>query len=70
MPNAAALTSEYVPRRRRPIAVTLTIVCVPLGGMLAAWTAEEHRRVRRRARDLALAEVRVDLIAATTGAEE
>ncbi|MEN9636102.1 MAG: 4-hydroxybenzoate transporter PcaK [Verrucomicrobiota bacterium] len=40
MPNAAALTSEYVPRRQRPIAVTLTIVCVPLGGMLAAWTAE------------------------------
>lgn len=40
MPNAAALTSEYVPRRQRPIAVTLTIVCVPLGGMLASAVAE------------------------------
>jgi AAHS family 4-hydroxybenzoate transporter-like MFS transporter len=36
MPTAAALASEYVPRRYRHIAVTLTIVCVPLGGMLAA----------------------------------
>src|SRR5947208_2256476 len=36
MPNAAALASEYVPRRQRPFAVTLTIVCIPLGGTLAA----------------------------------
>jgi AAHS family 4-hydroxybenzoate transporter-like MFS transporter len=36
MPNAAALASEYVPRRQRPFAVTLTIVCIPLGGALAA----------------------------------
>jgi MFS transporter, AAHS family, 4-hydroxybenzoate transporter len=36
MPNAASLASEYVPRRQRPFAVTLTIVCIPLGGMLAA----------------------------------
>lgn len=36
MPNAAALASEYVPARQRPFAVTLTIVCIPLGGMLAA----------------------------------
>ena len=35
MPNAAALASEYVPRRHRPFAVTLTIVCIPLGGTLA-----------------------------------
>jgi AAHS family 4-hydroxybenzoate transporter-like MFS transporter len=35
MPNAAALSSEYVPRRQRPFAVTLTIVCIPLGGTLA-----------------------------------
>jgi len=35
MPNAAALSSEYVPRRQRPFAVTLTIVCIPLGGSLA-----------------------------------
>ena len=30
------LASEYVPRRYRPLAVTLTIVCVPLGGTLGA----------------------------------
>jgi AAHS family 4-hydroxybenzoate transporter-like MFS transporter len=35
MPNAAALASEYVPLARRPFAVTLTIVCIPLGGTLA-----------------------------------
>jgi MFS transporter, AAHS family, 4-hydroxybenzoate transporter len=35
MPNAAALSSEYVPRRHRPFAVTFTIVCIPLGGALA-----------------------------------
>jgi AAHS family 4-hydroxybenzoate transporter-like MFS transporter len=36
VPNAAALASEYVPKRHRPFAVTLTIVCVPLGATLAA----------------------------------
>ncbi|MGH9329051.1 MAG: MFS transporter [Vicinamibacterales bacterium] len=36
LPNAATLASEYVPRRHRPLAVTLTIVCVPLGGTLGA----------------------------------
>jgi len=35
MPNAAALAAEYVPARMRPIAVTVTIVCVPLGATLA-----------------------------------
>jgi AAHS family 4-hydroxybenzoate transporter-like MFS transporter len=35
MPNAAALASEYVPLGRRPLAVTVTIVCIPLGGTLA-----------------------------------
>ena len=35
MPNAAALAAEFVPIRRRPIAVTVTIVCVPLGATLA-----------------------------------
>jgi AAHS family 4-hydroxybenzoate transporter-like MFS transporter len=39
MPNAAALAAEYVPRRHRPFAITLTIVCVPLGGTLAALLA-------------------------------
>jgi AAHS family 4-hydroxybenzoate transporter-like MFS transporter len=38
MPNAAALASEYVPLRQRPSAVTLTIVCIPLGGTLAGVT--------------------------------
>jgi AAHS family 4-hydroxybenzoate transporter-like MFS transporter len=35
MPNAAALAAEFVPLRKRPIAVTVTIVCVPLGATLA-----------------------------------
>jgi AAHS family 4-hydroxybenzoate transporter-like MFS transporter len=35
MPNAATLASEYVPARNRPLAVTLTIVSIPLGGALA-----------------------------------
>ena len=35
MPNAATLASEYVPRRTRPLAVTLTIVAIPLGGAMA-----------------------------------
>jgi AAHS family 4-hydroxybenzoate transporter-like MFS transporter len=39
MPNAAALAAEYVPVRRRALAVTLTIVCVPLGGTLAGLVA-------------------------------
>jgi len=38
MPNAAALASEYVPLRRRAFAVTLTIVCIPIGGTLAGFT--------------------------------
>jgi AAHS family 4-hydroxybenzoate transporter-like MFS transporter len=39
MPNAAALASEYAPRRQRAYAVTLTIVCIPLGGVVAAQLA-------------------------------
>ena len=39
LPNAAALASEFVPRRHRAFAVTLTIVCVPLGGTLAGLLA-------------------------------
>lgn len=41
LPNATALTSEYVPRRFRPVSVTLTIVCVPLGGVLAGLVGAE-----------------------------
>ena len=37
MPSATAISSEYVPRRRRPVAVTLTVICVPLGGAFAGW---------------------------------
>ncbi|HEY1341180.1 MAG TPA: MFS transporter [Bryobacteraceae bacterium] len=41
LPNVSALTAEFAPLRRRPMAVKLTLVCVPLGGMLggllAAW---------------------------------
>ena len=39
MPNAAALTAEFVPARQRPLAITLTIVCIPLGGALAGVAA-------------------------------
>ena len=35
VPNAAALAAEYVPLRHRPMAVTLTIVCVPVGATIA-----------------------------------
>ena len=35
IPNAAALAAEYVPARLRPVAVTITIVCVPVGGTIA-----------------------------------
>jgi AAHS family 4-hydroxybenzoate transporter-like MFS transporter len=40
LPNAAALASEYVPPQQRAFAVTLAIVSVPVGGMLAAAVAE------------------------------
>ncbi|WP_313670097.1 MFS transporter [Sandarakinorhabdus sp.] len=33
MPNAATLLAEFAPRRRRSLAVTLGIVCIPLGGV-------------------------------------
>jgi AAHS family 4-hydroxybenzoate transporter-like MFS transporter len=35
LPSAATMTAEFTPARRRTLAITLTIVCVPLGGMLA-----------------------------------
>ncbi len=41
MPNAATLASEYVPQKQRPFAVTLTIVCIPLGGVLAGELAAQ-----------------------------
>jgi len=39
LPNAAALTAEFAPLRRRALAVTLTLICVPLGGMAAGLIA-------------------------------
>lgn len=39
MPNAAAIVAEYVPRRHRPVAITATIVCIPLGGFLGGLLA-------------------------------
>ena len=39
MPTATAISSEYVPKRIRPVAVTLTVICIPLGGALAGFIA-------------------------------
>lgn len=38
-PNAAALAAEFSPQKNRPMAVALTIVCVPLGGMIGGLVA-------------------------------
>jgi AAHS family 4-hydroxybenzoate transporter-like MFS transporter len=35
LPNATTITAEFTPARRRAVAVTLSIVCIPLGGVLA-----------------------------------
>ena len=35
LPSSTTMTAEFTPARRRTLAVTATIVCVPLGGMLA-----------------------------------
>jgi MFS transporter, AAHS family, 4-hydroxybenzoate transporter len=39
VPNAGALAAEFSPLSRRPAAVKLTIVCIPLGGMLGGLIA-------------------------------
>jgi MFS transporter, AAHS family, 4-hydroxybenzoate transporter len=39
IPNAAALAAEYVPTRQRPLAVTITVVCTPVGAMVAGMLA-------------------------------
>lgn len=41
LPNAAALAAEFAPLRQRPVAVKLTIICVPLGGMLGGLIAAQ-----------------------------
>lgn len=39
MPNATTLIAEFSPTRRRSLAVTLGIVCIPLGGLLGGLIA-------------------------------
>jgi AAHS family 4-hydroxybenzoate transporter-like MFS transporter len=39
LPNVGALTSEFAPLRWRPMAIKLSFVCVPLGGMLGGLLA-------------------------------
>ena len=39
MPNAAALVAEFAPLRHRPLAITATIVCIPVGGLLGGLLA-------------------------------
>lgn len=41
LPNAAALSAEFAPLRRRHAAVLLTIICVPLGGMVGGVIASQ-----------------------------
>ncbi|QBR03145.1 MFS transporter [Paraburkholderia pallida] len=41
LPSATTMTAEFTPARYRTFAVTATIVCVPLGGMLAGLFAGE-----------------------------
>ncbi|MFT4063839.1 MFS transporter [Paraburkholderia sp.] len=35
VPTCATLTAEYTPARFRTVAITITILCIPLGGMFA-----------------------------------
>jgi len=37
LPSSTTMTAEFTPASRRTVAVTATIVCVPLGGMLAGF---------------------------------
>jgi AAHS family 4-hydroxybenzoate transporter-like MFS transporter len=41
VPNAGALAAEFAPMSRRPAAVKLTIVCIPLGGMIGGLIAAQ-----------------------------
>ena len=41
LPSSTTLTAEFTPARLRTFAVTATIVCVPLGGMLAGLFAAQ-----------------------------
>lgn len=39
LPSATTMSAEFTPRRHRTMMITMTIVCVPLGGMLAGIVA-------------------------------
>ena len=39
LPNASALAAEFAPANRRPTAVKLTVICIPLGGMVGGLIA-------------------------------
>lgn len=41
MPNATTLIAEFSPTRRRSLAVTLGIVCIPLGGLVGGLIAAQ-----------------------------
>jgi AAHS family 4-hydroxybenzoate transporter-like MFS transporter len=41
LPNASALVAEFAPLRQRSLAVKMTLVCVPLGGMLGGLIAAQ-----------------------------
>jgi AAHS family 4-hydroxybenzoate transporter-like MFS transporter len=41
LPSSTTMTAEFTPARRRTLAVTATIVCYPLGGMIAGLFAGE-----------------------------
>lgn len=41
LPSSTTMTAEFTPARRRTLAVTATIVCVPLGGMVAGLFAHD-----------------------------
>jgi AAHS family 4-hydroxybenzoate transporter-like MFS transporter len=39
LPNAAALVAEFTPKHRRSLAVTASIVCIPVGGVVGGFVA-------------------------------
>jgi AAHS family 4-hydroxybenzoate transporter-like MFS transporter len=41
LPNSAALVAEFTPFSRRSLAVTLSIVCIPVGGVVGGFVAAE-----------------------------
>lgn len=41
LPNVSAYVAEFAPLRKRPVAVKLTLMCIPLGGMVCGWIASQ-----------------------------